>query len=181
MKKSIFLLLFYWTINFSYGQPARNMNIDPTGTYILRGEKYKGEIKGNHGEVRIKLLSDSLVAITMYSNKGYPDYTSASFTDTIEYTNNRAIHFSKTDSSCQIVFAFDMNGLEIKQMYTDPASTCGFEKGTIPLGYIAKYSSAVPIIQPLSRSRESLSRSHWEFFSTAPDFRLISFCFKYLR
>jgi hypothetical protein len=127
--------------------------IDPTGTYILKGEKYKGEIKGNHGEVRIKLLNDSMVAITMYSNKGYPDYTSASFTDTMEYADNRAIHFSKTDPSCQLVFAFDINGLDIKQMYTDPASTCGFEKGTIPLGYIEKYSSAVPVIQPLSRSK----------------------------
>lgn len=153
MKKSTLSLLFYCAMHLSYSQPIRDGIIDPTGTYVLKGEKYKGEIKGNHGEVRIKLLRDSLVAITMYSNKGYPDYTSASFTDTMEYANNRAIYFSKTDASCQMVFAFDSNGLEIKQVYTDPASTCGFEKGTIPLGYIEKYSSAVPIIQRLSRSK----------------------------
>jgi hypothetical protein len=153
MKKSILLLLFYCAMHVSYSQPIRNVIIDPTGTYILKGERYKSEIKGNHGEIRIKLLSDSMVAITMYSNKGYPDYTSASFTDTMQYADNRAIHFSKTDPSCQLVFGFDLNGLNIKQIYTDPASTCGFEKGTIPLGYIAKYSSAVPVIQHLSRSK----------------------------
>jgi hypothetical protein len=71
----------------------------------------------------------------------------------MEYANNQAIHFSKTDHSCQLVFSFDMDGLDIKQIYTDPASTCGFEKGTIPLGFIAKYSSDVPIIQRLSRTQ----------------------------
>lgn len=153
MKESILLLLFAVGVYFSNGQPIRNVFIDPTGTYVLKGEKYKGEIKGHHGEVRIKLLGDSLVAITMYSNNGYPDYASASFTDTMEYANNRAVHISKSDPSCQLVFAFDINGLEIKQIYTDPTSTCGFVKGTIPLGYIAKYSSAIPVIQPIFRSR----------------------------
>ena len=153
MNKTIFLLLFFCVAHLSYNQPSRNVFIDPTGTYVLKGEKYKGEIKGNYGEVRIKLLSDSLLAITMYSNKGYPDYTSASFTDTMVYTNNKAVHYSKSDPSCQLVFAFDTDGLDIKQIYTDPASTCGFEKGAIPFGFIAKYSSAIPIIQPLSRAR----------------------------
>lgn len=153
MNQSFLFLLFYCVTNLGYGQPSRNVFIDPTGTYVLKGEKYKGEIRGHHGEVRIKLLSDSLVAIAMYSNKGYPEYTSASFTDTIAYANSRAVHFSKTDPSCQLVFSFETDGLDIKQIYTDPASTCGFEKGTIPLGFIEKYSSDIPIIQTLSRSQ----------------------------
>ena len=153
MKEIILLLLISVGVHFSNGQPIRKVFIDPTGTYVLKGEKYKGEIKGNHGEVRIKLLNESLVAITMYSSNGYPDYDSASFTDTMKYANNKAVHFSKSDPSCQLVFAFSADGLDIKQMYTDPASTCGFEKGTIPLGFISKYSSAIPVIQPIYRSR----------------------------
>lgn len=152
MKKTILLLLILVGACLSNAQTG-NVFVDPTGTYVLKGEKYRGEIKGSYGEVRIKLLSDSLVAITLYTCNGYPDYASASFTDTMQYETNRAVHFSRSDPSCQLVFLFDNEGLNMKQVYTDPASTCGFPKGTIPLGFIAKYSSEIPIIQPISRSR----------------------------
>ena len=145
--------MVFCAAHLSYGQPARDLVINPTGTYILKGEKHKGEIKGNYGEVRAKLLNDSLLAIAMYVNAGYPRYLSASFTDTIPYLDNRAVYWSGNDPSCRLVFAFETDGLNIKQIYTDPASTCGFGKGVMPLGFIAKYSSAVPIIQPLSHGK----------------------------
>lgn len=152
MNKPVFILLFYFAVSqLSYSQPSRNVFINPTGTYILKGEKYKNEIKGSYGEIRVKLLNDSLLAIAMYSNKGYPEYTSASFTDTIAYADNRAVYFPISEASCQLVFDFEADGLNIKQVYTDPASTCGFEKGAIPLGFIARHSTETPIIQSLSR------------------------------
>ena len=154
MIKPIFLLFFsFASYSYSHSQYSRDLFVNPTGTYILKGEKYKNEIKGNYGEIRVKLLRDSMLAITMYSNKGYPDYTSASFTDTVLYEDNRAVYRPQSDASCQLIFLFDPEGLNIKQIYTDPASTCGFEKGAIPLGFIGKYSSATPIIQPISRSK----------------------------
>jgi len=152
MNKTLFLSLFF-VAHLSFSQPSRYLLINPTGTYLLKGEKHKGEIKGNFAEVRVKLIDDSLLAIAMYSNTGYPDYNSASFTDTVSYTDNRAVHTSKYDPSCQLVFAFEPGGLSIKQVYTDPASTCGFGKGVMPLGFVAKYSSEVPIIQSLVRSK----------------------------
>lgn len=151
MNKAVFILLFYFASHLSYSQPPRDVFINPTGTYILKGEKYKNEIKGSYGEIRVKLLSDSLLAITMYSNKGYPEYTSASFADTIAYIDNRAVYLPISDATCQLVFAFDADGLHINEIYTDPTSTCGFEKGVIPLGFIARHSSETPIIQSLSR------------------------------
>lgn len=153
MNKPIFLLLFCCTTHLGYSQPANYAFINPTGTYLLKGEKYRGEIKGNYGEIRVKLLDDSRLALTMYSNKGYPEYTSAAFTDTVVYNDNRAVYSSKDDPSCQLVFAFEADGLNIKQIYTDPASTCGFGKGVIPFGFIDKYSSDIPIIQSLSRTQ----------------------------
>jgi hypothetical protein len=152
MDKTIFLL-FFCAAHLSFSQTSRNLFINPTGTYVLKGEVYKGEIKGNYGEIRVKLLDNSFLAIAMYSNKGFPDYTSASFTDTVVYADNKAVHISKSDPSCQLVFAFETEGLNINQIYTDPGSTCGFGKGVIPFGFIAKYSSDIPIIQPLSRIR----------------------------
>ena len=153
MSKIFLLLFFFGCLTVGNTQPARHVFVNPTGTYLLKGEKHKNEIKGNFGEIRVKLLGDSVVALTMYSNKGYPDYSSASFSDTLPYVDNQAIHTSRADPSCQMVFAFETEGLNIKQIYTDPASTCGFEKGVIPLGFISKYSSDIPIIQSLSRLR----------------------------
>lgn len=153
MKTIAFLLLFYCAPYISSTQPLKHAIINPTGTYVLKGEKHKGEIKGNFGEVRVKLLTDSLIAITMYCNKGFPDYSHASFYDTVLYGNNKATYLSKDDASCRLIFDFEADGLYIKQIYTDPASTCGFESGVIPLGYIQKYSSDIPVIQAIHRSR----------------------------
>jgi hypothetical protein len=152
MVKSIFLFIYCCAIQSAFGQYSGHNFIDPTGTYILKGEKQRNEILGNFAEIRIKLLTDSLLAFTMYCNKGYPDYTGGWLTDTISYFDNRAIHFSKIDASCQIQFDFGNDRMHIKTVYTNPSSTCGFEKGVLPLGYIDKYSSVIPIIQSLSRS-----------------------------
>ena len=151
MNKTILILILNFAIYASFSQPSPSFFLNPTGTYILKGEKHKSEIKGNFAEVRVKLIGDSLLAIAMYCNKGYPEYTSGSFTDTMTYADNRAVHSSKYDPSCQIIFSFDTDGLNIKQVYTDPASTCDLGKGVLPLGFIEKYSSDTPIIQSLSR------------------------------
>jgi len=151
MNKTIFILIFHFAIYASFSQPLSRFFLNPTGTYILKGEKHKNEIKGSFAEIRVKLIGDSLLAITMYCNKGYPEYTSGSLTDTMTYADNRAVHLSKSDPSCQIIFSFDTGGLSIKQVYTDPASTCGFGKGVLPLGFIEKYSSNTPVIQSISR------------------------------
>ena len=152
MNKSILFLLFYCSFHSSFTQPSPRVFINPTGTYILKGEKNKGEIVGNFAEIRFKLLSDSLLAVTMYCNKGYPEYTSGSLTDTITYSDNRAVLYVKSEPSCQIHFSFSTDGLSIKQIYSDPASTCGFGKGVVPLGFIEKHSSETPVIQSISRS-----------------------------
>lgn len=151
MKKAILILFFYCAFHSSFGQPPSRSSLNPTGTYILKGEKHRSEIKGNFAEIRVKLINDSQVAIAMYCNKGYPGYASGSFTDTLAYADNRAVLFSRLDPSCQIIFSFDLGGLDIKQIYTDPSSTCGFGKGVFPLGFIEKYSSDTPVIQSLSR------------------------------
>lgn len=145
------IIFFCSALNTSFSQPSSHFFINPTGTYILKGEKHKGEIKGNFAEVRVKLLGDSLLALSLYSNNGYPQYASGSFIDTLKYINNRAIYSSKSGEFCQIVFSFVLNGLNINQVYGDPSSTCGFGKGVIPLGLIEKHSSFQPIIQSLSR------------------------------
>lgn len=151
MSKILFFVFFAGASQVCLGQPAREAEINPTGTYLFKGEKHRHEIKGHYGEIRVKLVTDSLVALAMYSNNGYPEYSSASFTDTVVYSDNKAVYRSKADPSCQKVFSFEAVGVHIKQIYTNPASTCGFEKGVMPLGFIPKHSSDTPIIQAISR------------------------------
>lgn len=152
MNKAIIFLFFSCTTHFCFSQLlSKNTFINPTGTYILKGENQKGEIVGNFAEIRIKLLSDSLLAFTMYCNKGFPDYTSGALIDTVAYIHNSAMYASKLDASCQLQFAFEPDRLHIKIIYTDPASNCGFERGVLPLGFIEKSSSSIPIIQPIIR------------------------------
>jgi len=151
MIKNLFTIFFLSGFLSVDSQPSPRNFINPTGTYILKGESHKGEIRGNFAEIRIKLLEDSLLAITLYCNNGYPAYKAGAFTDTLEYAANRSVHQAKSDPSCQIVVSFDTDGLHINQTYTDPLSTCGLEKGVLPLGFIEKHSAAVPVIQLLSR------------------------------
>lgn len=151
MSNASLFLLFCCACHFCFAQPSRPDFLDPTGTYILKGEKQRGEIVGNFAEIRIKLLSDSSIAFTFYFNKGYPDYKSGSLIDTVQYLGNNVMYSSTSDTSCQIQFAFDHEGLHIKTIYTNPSSTCGFEQGVLPLGFIPKSSSSIPIIQRLTR------------------------------
>lgn len=153
MIKASLFLVFCTSYFSSVSQPLRQWYFNPTGTYILKGENHKGEIKGNFAEIRVKLLSDSLLALSLYSNKGYPEYTSGSFTDTLKFLDNKAIYYSKLDNACCIVFDFEIDGLNIKHIYSDPTSTCGYGKGVLPLGFIGKYSSDIPIIQFITRLR----------------------------
>lgn len=140
-----------WATLFCFAQPARQESfVNPTGTYILKGQRQGGEIVGNFAEIRIKLVSDSSVAVAMYCNKGYPEYTSATLTDTITYIGNMAV-YTRSNEFCRIQFDFDPHRLHIKRIYTDPSSTCGFGKGVLPLGFIKKHSSSIPLMQPISR------------------------------
>ena len=126
--------------------------IDPTGTYILKGFVDKNQIMGQYGEIRIKMLSHEALALCFFINSGYPDYQTGAFVDTIPYKeDNLALAKPGPLADCRILFCFTPKALQTSLMYTDPASNCGFPKGVLVPAYFYKYSSAVPIIQDLSK------------------------------
>ena len=131
--------------------------IDPTGTYLLKGEVKNGMIVGHSGELRVRLLDTGMVAMCLYVNKGYPGYESGALLDTLRYIDNRFIYTPAGDSSCSIYFAFDLRGVEIFQSLSDPRAGCGFGPGVLIAAVFEKASSDIPIIQDLSR-RESAAR-----------------------
>jgi len=124
--------------------------INPTGTYILKGEIKNTKIIGHYGELRVRLLDSSSVALCFYLNNGYPGYESGSLVDTLPYEGNRAIYNPANDSSCVIYFVFDPGSAAITKALTDPHSGCGFRPGVIIPAVFEKTSTDIPVIQDLS-------------------------------
>jgi len=124
--------------------------INPTGTYLLKGEIKDSKIVGHHGELRVLLIDSSTIAMSFYVNKGYPNYEFGSLMDTLHYEDNRASYKPANDSTCAIYFAFGLRSVEISQALTDPHSGCGFRPGVIVPAVFEKTSSDVPVIQDLS-------------------------------
>jgi len=144
--KSLFLL---FTITCSSLLNTDDGFIDPTGTYILKGEVQKNKIISHSGEIRVKLLDNGKVAISFYINKGYPGYESVSFVDTLPYADNLAKYNPAAYADCTIIFAFSNKDAEIQQVYTDPQSGC-FGKDILISTFFKKSSSDKPVIQDLS-------------------------------
>ena len=124
--------------------------INPTGTYLLKGEVKNGRIIGHYGELRVRMLDTLRIALSYYVNNGYPKFESGSFLDTLKYLDNQAVYRPVNDSSCAIYFAFALRSVEIIKAETDPHSGCGFGPGVIIPAVLPKTSSDVPVIQDLS-------------------------------
>ncbi|HEY4063170.1 MAG TPA: hypothetical protein VGM30_14790 [Puia sp.] len=146
--KSLFiaaLLILLWS--FLAPDPVF---IDPTGTYVLTGFVKKNRITGHSGELRVRLLDRRTVAVCFYINKGYPGYESGAFADTLDYVDNKISWSPSKDSSCLIVFFFAEHLVEVREIYSDPHSGCGFGQGVVVPAIFNKSSSDIPVIQDLS-------------------------------
>jgi len=124
--------------------------INPTGTYILKGNVKKNNITGHFGELRVNMLDSQTVAFCFYLSTGYPDYSVASMMDTLHYEDN-CIHLQpKRDSTCALVLTFAARSVDLMTIYKDPATSCGFAPGVIVPATLNKISSEVPMIQDFS-------------------------------
>ena len=127
--------------------------IDPTGTYILKGDTKNNLVINSSGEIRIKLLVDGRVAFCLYVTAGYPAETSVSLLDTVVYDDNTVRYNPSGDAGCTLVFSFSPHAVELSETYGDEHG-CSFGRGALVPAVFDKYSSQVPIIKDLSgRSR----------------------------
>jgi len=143
-----FLLLMLICCGFTN---ADDEFIDPTGTYILKGNIEKNRIVSHSGEIRVKLLQRNRVAICFYLNKGYPGYEFISFVDTLPYDENHYARYKPSPSSdCTVLISFSNKSAELQQVYSDPKSGCDFGNGVLISTNFKKSSREEPIIQDLS-------------------------------
>jgi hypothetical protein len=124
--------------------------VDPTGTYVLKGEITKNKIMGHSGEIRVKLLESSKVAVSFYINKGYPDYAAGSFTDTLLYRENEARWTPSAFPDYTILIAFKPRAAETMQLFDGEEPRSSFGQGVMVSAVFEKSSDDEPIIQDLS-------------------------------
>jgi hypothetical protein len=124
-------------------------SIDPTGTYILKGEVKDNKVVSHSGELRVKLLRPARLTLCFYIDKGYPDYTSGTLMDTLSYEDNAAVYIGQ-DSCCMLRFFFKPGGVELMHIFSQEANDCGFAPGVLTGAFFKKTSSNVPVIQDLS-------------------------------
>jgi hypothetical protein len=147
MKNLFLLLLCYVHLPLQRDEPTF---IDPTGTYVLRGDVKKNNITGHYGEIRVRLLDKRTAAFCLYINNGYPSFLSGAFLDTVGYEDNRFLFRPAKDSACALILTFSMRDVDIMEVLYDPRSECGLAPGVMEAATFRKVSSEVPVIQDLS-------------------------------
>jgi len=132
------------------GQSKKNLNPTASYNFDYRAKSKKGDVFGSFGEIKIKLLDSSKVAISLYICKGAPSYNSGSFIDTLKYQKNTLIYKTpKEDSTCRIIFTFSNNGVTLQQFQSKINNGCGFGQGVFADGFYKKISSKIPIIEDI--------------------------------
>jgi hypothetical protein len=146
--RSLFILSF---IFLGYMPLSGSLDfIDPTGTYILTGIVKNNRVTSHSGELRVRLVDRHTAAICFYINKGYPDYESGAFLDTLAYEDNRLYYTPPSDTSCSLLFNFQPTAVEMEKIVSDLHCTCGFRPGVLVPATFDKSSNAIPVIQDLS-------------------------------
>jgi hypothetical protein len=148
------LVLFFpfaGILSFS-GHPHSDF-IDPTGTYLLKGDVKGNKVVSHSAEMRARLLDGEKVALCFYMNSGYPSYTYGAFVDTFAYDNNCIRYSPKNDSACMLIVSFRLLDAEMVGVYSDPHASCGFGQGALEPAILKKVSSEKPLIQDLSKHR----------------------------
>jgi len=132
---------------------ANSKFINPNGTYRLGKNKTNksGEIYGYFGEVRIKLIDSSKIAMSFYVCKGAPGYNSGSFIDTLDYNKNQSFYIPDDDKTCRLTFSFNKKGITVAQTQDNLNSGCGFGHGVFADGYYKRVSREVPEIIDLQQ------------------------------
>ena len=151
--KSIFFLLLLTANLTAIGQVKKATNfINPTGSYKLDSKTTvkDGDTYGHFGDIDVKLLENSRIAISFFACNGAPSYSMGTFIDTLTYQNNVAIYTTpEDDTTCRIKFTFTKKGITAEQHQADLNFGCGFGHAVFADGFYKKTSSKVPVIVDL--------------------------------
>lgn len=150
MISKISFFLFLIAYQTTSGQVKTKPNfVNPTGSYKLDSKTTvkQGDTYGYFGDIDVKLLDSSRIAMSFFVCKGAPSYNMGSFIDNLTYKNNIAIHTTpEDDTTCRINFIFTKKGITVDQHQADLNFGCGFGHGVFADGFYKKTTSKVPVI-----------------------------------
>ena len=151
-----FLILFLPLSDVNILHPVSRSFLNPTGTYKFNEKTVKrdGEVYGYFGEIRVKLIDSSKIAMSFYVCKGAPSYNSGSFIDTLDYVNEKVIYIPEDDSTCRITFYFKKHGIDVIQSQANLNFGCGFGHAVFADGYFKRISRKTPEIIDLLNGSE---------------------------
>ena len=152
MRPLMNLIILCFVSNFCSGQKIRLSAAsisNPTGTYKFEGKTKirDGETFGYFGEIKVKLIDTSRLAMSFYICKGAPSYNSGSFVDTLDYKQNIAVYkdHDHLQSACTVSFTFSKKKIEIKESANYEYGTC-WGHGVAAFGSFKKVSNNIPVI-----------------------------------
>ena len=120
--------------------------INPTGVYHSGPYTPEGadEPVGMQGDVRVKYLGNSKVAICLNYVSHGPGFNVGYLFDTLEYRNNTvAYHNSLADESCTVTFRFKNDGVDVEQFSQTPDFACDFGHNVYVNGFYRKESDEI--------------------------------------
>src|SRR5689334_10190873 len=123
--------------------------LNPTGTYKMGTSDNTKVTNESRGEIRIKKINNTKIAIALYTISGYDV---ADLVDTLTFKNGKAVYQgNRSDSTCRIYFEFSKSKLLVKQTSNEHPSPCGFGWNADASGTYRKQSAKVPIITSLAK------------------------------
>ena len=142
----VYLLMFLASAN---GQSLKRVGfINPTGTYELithHTTDSTGVVWGYSGEIRVRLLDSSRIAVGfLFDEGGYAHHT-GEFVDTLAYKNNVAVYTCpEDDSTCVLTLTFLWYKVVAVEQTDDYNWGCGFGQGVNATGIFKRVSSKPP-------------------------------------
>src|ERR1051326_1077732 len=114
---TIFFIFIFGNLKPGQTKTAKTAEfIDPTGSYKLqlKTKKRDGDVYGYFGDIHVKLLDHSKIAMSFYICSGAPAYNSGAFVDTLHYKENTAVYRdSDSNKGCTVTFKFNRKSVNI--------------------------------------------------------------------
>jgi hypothetical protein len=154
-QKSLLAVLVSLLISFTFptvvqaqaltkAHPKKSF-INPTGTYILKGQEKGDETYGYFGHVYVQYVAKRKVVVKFYICKGYMSYSSGRFYDTLLYQNNTAVYGpAEYDSTCKIILRFYPNRVVVDEQTANFNNGCDFGHGVVANAIFRKKTSRSP-------------------------------------
>ena len=117
--------------------------VNPDGVYEY-GKRVKNEKNQTRiGTLKVYSLSKDKIIISLFLNRGYPNFNMGSLIDTLLYAENKAEYlYPKIEPTCKIKFDFETKSVKITQFVEK--NECDFGMGVYADGIYIKTSSKRP-------------------------------------